>query len=86
MLKRAVRRAALVLASAVVAFPLALDHLGLKPQSQLIVSLARWPLMFIILLVALIGGWFRAHRVTRLRSAPLCDVRIQRLPDRAHPS
>ena len=39
--------------SAVVAFPLALDHLGLKPLSQLIVSLARWPLMFIILLVAL---------------------------------
>jgi membrane protein len=45
--------ALITMVSAVVAFPLALDHLGLKPQSQLIVSLARWPLMFIILLVAL---------------------------------
>jgi membrane protein len=45
--------ALMVMVTAVVAFPLALDHLGLKPQSQLIVSLARWPLMFVILLVAL---------------------------------
>ena len=43
----------LVMVSAVVAFPLALDHLGLKPESQLIVSLARWPLMFMTLLAAL---------------------------------
>ena len=45
--------ALIIMVSAVVALPLALDHLGLKPLSQLIVSLARWPLMFIILLVAL---------------------------------
>jgi membrane protein len=45
--------ALMVMVTAVVAFPLALDHLGLKPQSQLIISLARWPLMFVILLVAL---------------------------------
>jgi membrane protein len=37
----------------VVAFPLALDHLGLAPQSQWIVSLARWPLLLAILLAAL---------------------------------
>jgi membrane protein len=45
--------ALMVMVSAVVAFPLALGHLGLKPQSQLVVSLARWPLMFIVLLAAL---------------------------------
>ena len=39
--------ALLLMVSAVVAFPLALDHLGLAPESQLIVSLARWPLMFV---------------------------------------
>lgn len=47
--------ALIMMVSAMVAFPLALDHLGLKPQSQLIVSLARWPLMLIVLLVALSG-------------------------------
>jgi len=36
-----------------VAFPLALDHLGLAPESQLIISLARWPLMLMVLLFAL---------------------------------
>jgi membrane protein len=46
--------ALMLMVSAVVAFPLALDHLGLKPQSQLIVGLARWPLMFAILVVALV--------------------------------
>jgi membrane protein len=46
--------ALMLMVSAVVAFPLALDHLGLKPQSQLIVSLARWPLMFAILVIALV--------------------------------
>jgi membrane protein len=43
----------MVMAGAVVAFPLALDHLGLAPESKLIVALARWPLLFLILLVAL---------------------------------
>src|ERR1700733_1061370 len=45
--------ALLLMVSAVVALPLALDHLGLPPQSQSVVSLARWPLLFLILLVAL---------------------------------
>ena len=45
--------ALLLMVSAVVAFPLALDHVGLAPESQVIVSLARWPLMFAILLGAL---------------------------------
>jgi membrane protein len=45
--------ALLLMVSAVVAFPLAVDHLGLKPQSQFIIGLARWPLMFLILMTAL---------------------------------
>ena len=45
--------AVLLMVSMVVAFPLALNHLGLPPGSGLILSLARWPLMFAILLVAL---------------------------------
>ena len=45
--------ALLLMVSAVVAFPLALDHLGISPDSKFIVSLARWPLLFAILLVAL---------------------------------
>ena len=45
--------ALLLMVSAVVAFPLALDHLALPPDSRLIVSLARWPLMFVVLLTAL---------------------------------
>jgi membrane protein len=45
--------ALLVMVSAVVAFPLALDHLGLPPGIQIIVTLARWPLLFMILLTAL---------------------------------
>src|SRR5260370_4466790 len=43
----------LLMVGAVVAFPLALDHLGLGPESKFIVSLARWPLLLAILLVAL---------------------------------
>ena len=39
--------------SAVVAVPLALDRVGLAPESQFIISLARWPLMLVILLAAL---------------------------------
>ena len=45
--------ALLMMVSAVVAFPLAFDHLGLRPDSQFIVSLARWPLLFVVLLTAL---------------------------------
>jgi membrane protein len=45
--------ALLLMVGAVVAFPLALDHLGLGPESKLIVSLARWPLLFLILWAAL---------------------------------
>lgn len=45
--------ALLLMVGAVVAYPLALDHLGLAPESRFIVSLARWPLLFLILLFAL---------------------------------
>ncbi|TPQ32679.1 ribonuclease BN [Bradyrhizobium guangdongense] len=45
--------ALLLMVAAVVAFPLALNHLGLGPESKLIVALGRWPLLFVILLVAL---------------------------------
>jgi membrane protein len=45
--------ALLLMVGAVVAFPLALDHLGMAPESKLIVALARWPLLLIILLGAL---------------------------------
>jgi membrane protein len=45
--------ALLLMVAAVVAFPLVLDHLGLAPESKLIVSLARWPLLFLILWAAL---------------------------------
>jgi membrane protein len=45
--------ALLVMVGAVVAFPLALDHLGLAPESKRIVAFERWPLLFAILLVAL---------------------------------
>jgi membrane protein len=45
--------ALVLMVNAVVVLPLALDSLGLQPVSQLIVSLARWPLMFILLVIAL---------------------------------
>ncbi len=45
--------ALLVMVSAVIAMPLALGHLGLARPGQLIVSLARWPLLFAVLLIAL---------------------------------
>ncbi|RTE90775.1 YihY/virulence factor BrkB family protein [Bradyrhizobium sp. LVM 105] len=45
--------ALLVMVGVVVAFPLALNHIGMSPEGKLIVALARWPLMFLILLVAL---------------------------------
>jgi membrane protein len=45
--------ALLLMVSAVVAFPLALDHLALPPDSRSVISLARWPLLFLVLLAAL---------------------------------
>jgi membrane protein len=45
--------ALLLMVAAVVAVPLLLDHLGLAPESQTIISLGRWPLLLVILLVAL---------------------------------
>jgi membrane protein len=45
--------ALLLMVGAVVAFPLALDHVGLAPDGQFIVSLARWPFSFAILLLTL---------------------------------
>ena len=59
--------ALLLMVSAVVAFPLALDHLGLKPQSQLIVSLARWPLMFV-------DPAGRARHPLPVRAEPACGA------------
>jgi membrane protein len=45
--------ALLLMVGAVVVFPLVLDHLGLAPAGQFVVSLLRWPLLFVILLVVL---------------------------------
>ena len=45
--------ALLLMVGAVVAFPLALNHVGLPSRSLFIVSLARWPLLFAALLTAL---------------------------------
>jgi membrane protein len=45
--------ALLLMVGAVVAFPLLFNHLGLPPESGLILGLARWPLLFMVLLVAL---------------------------------
>lgn len=45
--------ALLLMVGTVVAFPLALNHLGIAPESKLIVALARWPVLFVILLAAL---------------------------------
>ncbi len=45
--------ALLLMVGTVIAFPLALDHLGIAPESKLIVALARWPLLLVILLGAL---------------------------------
>lgn len=45
--------ALMLMVSAVVALPLMLDHLGLAQESKTIISLARWPVMFAILLAAL---------------------------------
>ena len=45
--------ALLLMVSAVVAFPLVFDRIGLGPEGAFIVGLARWPLLFAVLLVAL---------------------------------
>lgn len=45
--------ALLLMVGAVVALPLALDHLRLEPESRIIVALARWPLLFVVLVAAL---------------------------------
>ena len=50
--------ALLLMVGAVVAFPLALDHLSLAPAIQSIATLARWPLLFAILL-AVLGVLYR---------------------------
>ena len=43
--------ALLIMVSAVVAFPLAFNHIGLSSEGRFILGLARWPLLFVILLV-----------------------------------
>jgi membrane protein len=45
--------ALLLMVSAVVAFPLAFNHIGLSPEGRFILGLARWPLLLVVLLVAL---------------------------------
>jgi membrane protein len=45
--------ALLIMVGAVVALPLALDHIGLTPDIRHIVSLARWPLLLAVLLAGL---------------------------------
>ena len=50
--------ALLLMVGAVVALPLALDHLGLEPESRIIVAVARWPLLFVVL-VAVLGILYR---------------------------
>ncbi|QFI77134.1 YihY/virulence factor BrkB family protein [Bradyrhizobium betae] len=58
--------ALLLMVGAVVAFPLALDHIGIAPESKLIAALARWPLLLIILLAALA----MLYRFASSRDAP----------------
>jgi membrane protein len=45
--------ALLLMVGAVVALPLALDHVGLAPELRAMISLARWPLLIVTLLIAL---------------------------------
>ena len=55
-----------------VAVPLALDHVGLAPESRLIISLTRWPLLLAILLGAL-------GMLYRVRSEPAaCPLAMAR--------
>lgn len=58
--------ALLLMVGAVVAFPLALDHLRLAPESKLIIAIARWPLLLVLLLVALA----LLYRLAPSRDAP----------------
>jgi len=61
--------ALLVMVASVVALPLALDHLGLEPESQIIIAVARWPLLLVALMLAL-GILYRfgpSRRTTRWR-------------------
>ena len=50
--------ALLVMVSAVVAFPLAMDSIGLAQDSKLLVSWARWPLLLIVV-IAVLGLLYR---------------------------
>ena len=60
--------ALLLMVSAVVAFPLALDHLGPRDRkARSIVSLARWPLLFVVLVTAL------GHSLP-VRTEPACGA------------
>ena len=59
--------ALLLMVSAVVAFPLAFNHLGLQPESRFILGLARWPLLFAVLLVG-------AERALPVRTEPACGA------------
>ncbi len=45
--------ALLLMVGAVVAFPLAFDRIGLGPEGAFILGLARWPLLFAVLVTAL---------------------------------
>jgi len=45
--------ALLVMVGAVIAFPLALGSIGLAEDSKLLVSLARWPLLLLVMMAAL---------------------------------
>lgn len=58
--------ALVLMVGAVVAFPLALDHLRLAPESKLIIAIARWPLLLMFLLAALA----LLYRLAPSRDAP----------------
>jgi membrane protein len=45
--------ALLLMVGAVVALPLLFGHIGLTPESRIVISLARWPLLLVILLIVL---------------------------------
>ncbi len=53
-----------------VALPLALDHLGLEPESRIIVAFARWPLLLVTVLMIALGVLYRfgpSRRASRWR-------------------
>lgn len=45
--------ALMLMVSAVIAFPLAMDRLGLAQDSKLLISLARWPLLLLVMIAGL---------------------------------